>query len=149
MYLYVQGNKVKFYVFLKIFSSFNTCTCSIWKFLGQESNRSCSCRPLLQPWHHRIWATAAAVLDPWPTEWCQGLNLNLKGHCVVVLTCCATKELWVFWRFLKGSGGELTNIIKSVSFPSLCFHKVGIIPVYLKIILVCITIYTYNIYFVF
>ena len=38
-----------FFVCLFLFLSFQGCTCDIWRFPGQESKKSCSCRPILQP----------------------------------------------------------------------------------------------------
>ena len=42
-----------------IFSSFQGCMCSIWKFPGQRLNRSCSCQPVPQPQKCGIQATSA------------------------------------------------------------------------------------------
>ena len=42
-------------------------TCGLWKFPGEGANRSCSCRPVPQPWQCWIWAASAtfsARLDP-------------------------------------------------------------------------------------
>ena len=43
-----NGAYLFIYLFIYLFS-FNGCTCSTWKFPGQEWNRSCSCQPTSQP----------------------------------------------------------------------------------------------------
>ena len=47
------------YTSLTLILFFNGCTCDIWKFPGQGSNWSCSCRPAPQPQQH--WIRAAYV----------------------------------------------------------------------------------------
>ena len=41
------------------FLFFNCCTNSMWKFLSQWLNQSCSCQPMPWPQKHRIQATSA------------------------------------------------------------------------------------------
>ena len=43
---------------LQYFFSFYGYTHSIWKFPGQGSNQSCSCRPMPQPWQRGIWTAS-------------------------------------------------------------------------------------------
>ena len=66
---------------------FNSHTCGIWKFLGQGSNWSCSCRLTPQPQQHRIWAVSATcAADPQPTDPRQGSNPYPHRHYVGFLT---------------------------------------------------------------
>ena len=50
--------KLKYFFIFCLFDFLNGCTCSIWKFRGQGSNRSWSCQPTPQPWKCRIQAIA-------------------------------------------------------------------------------------------
>ena len=45
------------------FFSFYSCTCGTWRVPGQGSDQSCSCRPISQPWQHRIQAMSC-VCNP-------------------------------------------------------------------------------------
>ena len=42
------------YFFYLLFFAFQGSTCSIWRFPGEGSNRSCSCQPTPQPQQHGI-----------------------------------------------------------------------------------------------
>ena len=46
------------------FSPFYSHTCGLWKFLGQGSNQSCSCRPTPQSRQHHIRGTSATYAPP-------------------------------------------------------------------------------------
>lgn len=54
MTVVVWGFFVVFILFICFWFCFYSCTCGIWKVLGQGSNWSCSFRPAPQPQQHGI-----------------------------------------------------------------------------------------------
>ena len=62
---------IYFIIIIIFFFAFQGHTCSIWKFLGQGSNQSCSCRPTPEPQQSRIWGASVTYHR---LQQCQILN---------------------------------------------------------------------------
>ena len=76
-----------------IFFSFYGCNCHLWRFPGQESNWSCSCRPVPQPPKCQIWVTSvtyAAVCSNAGAR--PGIKSHSQRHNVGFLNCWAISE---------------------------------------------------------
>ena len=117
---------------------FNRCTCSIWRFPGQRSNQSCSCRPTPQPQQHQIWAASvtygsacgiAGSFAHWikpgvelVSSWIQHWVLNLPNHNGNFLLFCN----------LSGSDGNalISMITNKGTWEANTWHKGDLFPLF-------------------
>ena len=77
--------------FLPLFLS---CTCCVWKFLGQGSSQSCNCQPIPQPQLHWIWAATVTSADVTHFFFLMGLFWFF-----LLLSCMSF--LFFFWKKKK------------------------------------------------
>ena len=117
-----------FFLFLSFFVLFQGHTSSIWRFPGQGSNSSYSCRPAPQPQQRGIWARVCkptpqlmATPDPKPTERGQGSNPHPHGSSSDSLTTAPQRELLfcIYFEDSQAGVGKRLWGCRHQSFP--CF----------------------------
>ena len=103
---------LRFFFYLTNFF-FQGCAHGVWKFPGQGSNWSYSCRPIL-----RLIATP----DPWPTERGQASNLHPHGYqlALFLLHHNGNSQIFCFFYFFMIQSQKIVYFQKIYPFLLCC-----------------------------